>query len=46
MTDFWFDRIAEYWEIPMQLDLAEHVRHARLQVVQTGRPRRLPGCAV
>ena len=35
MTDFWFDRIAEYWEIPMQLDLAEHVRHTRLQVVQT-----------
>ena len=36
MTDFWFNRMAEYWVMPLQLDLAEHVRRARLQVVQTG----------
>ena len=36
MTDFWFNRMAEYWVMPLQLDLAEHVQRARLQVVQTG----------
>ena len=36
MADFWFNRMSEYWVMPLQLDLAEHVRRAKLQVVQTG----------
>ncbi len=36
MTDFWFNRMAEYWVMPLHVDLAEHVSRAKLQVVQTG----------
>ena len=36
MTDFWFNRMAEYWVMPLHMDLAEHVSRANLQVVQTG----------
>lgn len=36
MKDFWFNRMAEYWVMPLQLDLAEHVQRAKLQLVQTG----------
>ena len=34
--NFWFNRIAEHWSIPERLDLVEHVRRAKLQVVQVG----------
>ena len=33
---FWFNRMAEHWSIPERLDLVEHVRRAKLQVVQVG----------
>ena len=33
---FWFNRMAEHWVVPQRLDLVEHVRRGRLQVVQTG----------
>ena len=32
--NFWFNRMAEHWSIPERLDLVEHVRRAKLQVVQ------------
>ncbi|MSR83388.1 MAG: hypothetical protein EXS58_10770 [Candidatus Latescibacteria bacterium] len=35
-TPFWFNRMAEYWGIPQHLDLVEHTRRARLQVLQLG----------
>lgn len=28
--------MAEHWVVPQRLDLVEHVRRGRLQVVQTG----------
>ncbi len=34
--NFWFNRMAEHWSIPQRLDLVEHVRRAKLQVVQVG----------
>ena len=34
--NFWFNRMAEHWSIPERLDLVEHVRRAKLQVVQIG----------
>ena len=34
--NFWFNRMAEHWSIPERLDLVEHVRRAKLQVVQVG----------
>ena len=34
--NFWFNRMAEHWSIPERLDLVEHVRRAKLQVVQMG----------
>ena len=34
--NFWFNRMVEHWSIPQRLDLVEHVRRARLQVVQIG----------
>jgi hypothetical protein len=37
MTEkFWFNRMVEHWTPPQRLDLVEHVRRGRLQVVQTG----------
>ena len=33
---FWFNRMAEHWSIPQRLDLVEHVKRAKLQVVQVG----------
>lgn len=33
---FWFNRMAEHWSIPQRLDLVEHVRRSKLQVVQVG----------
>ena len=33
---FWFNRMTEHWSIPHRLDLVEHVRRAKLQVVQVG----------
>ncbi len=33
---FWFNRMAEHWSLPQRLDLVEHVRRAKLQVVQVG----------
>ena len=33
---FWFNRMTEHWVVPQRLDLVEHVRRGRLQVVQTG----------
>jgi len=33
---FWFNRMVEYWGIPLHLDLVEHTRRARLQVLQIG----------
>ena len=33
---FWFNRMAEHWSIPERLDLVEHVKRAKLQVVQVG----------
>jgi hypothetical protein len=33
---FWFNRMVEYWDIPLHLDLVEHTRRARLQVLQLG----------
>ena len=33
---FWFNRMVEHWSIPERIDLVEHVRRARLQVVQVG----------
>ncbi|MBI2504686.1 MAG: hypothetical protein HYW07_15810 [Candidatus Latescibacteria bacterium] len=35
-TPFWFNRMVEYWGIPLHLDLVEHTRRARLQVLQIG----------
>ena len=34
--NFWFNRMAEHWSIPERLDLVDHVRRAKLQVVQVG----------
>ena len=34
--NFWFNRMAEHWSIPERLNLVEHVRRAKLQVVQVG----------
>ena len=34
--NFWFNRMAEHWSFPQRLDLVEHVRRAKLQVVQVG----------
>ena len=34
--NFWFNRMAEHWSIPQRLDLVEHVRRAKLQIVQVG----------
>ena len=36
MKKFWFNRIIEYWVMPQGPELVEHVRRARVQVVQTG----------
>lgn len=33
---FWFNRMVEYWTIPLPLDLPAQVRRAGLQMVQTG----------
>ncbi len=33
---FWFNRMVEYWGLPLHLDLVEHTRRARLQMVQLG----------
>ncbi len=33
---FWFNRMVEHWVAPQRIDLVEHVRRARLQLVQTG----------
>ena len=34
--NFWFNRMVEHWSIPQRLDLVEHVKRAKLQVVQVG----------
>lgn len=34
--NFWFNRMVEHWSIPERLDLVEHVRRAKLQIVQVG----------
>ena len=34
--NFWFNRMAEHWSFPQRLDLVEHVKRAKLQVVQVG----------
>ena len=36
MADFWFNRMAEHWTMPQRLDLVEHVRRGRVQLVQMG----------
>lgn len=37
MTEkFWFNRMVEHWSIPERIDLVDHVRRAKLQVVQVG----------
>ena len=36
MTGFWFNRMAEFWVVPREFDLAEHARRAQLQLVQAG----------
>lgn len=33
---FWFNRMVEYWSIPLRLDLGDLVRRARIQMVQAG----------
>ena len=33
---FWFNRMTEHWTLPQRLDVAEHVRRGKLQVVQAG----------
>ena len=33
---FWFNRLVQYWSIPLNLDLADLVKRARIQVVQAG----------
>ncbi len=33
---FWFNRMVEYWSLPLHLDLPALVRRARLQLVQAG----------
>ncbi|MSS73134.1 MAG: hypothetical protein EXS64_16830 [Candidatus Latescibacteria bacterium] len=35
-SDFWFNRIIEYWSLPGALEVVEHVRRAKVQVVQMG----------
>jgi len=35
-SDFWFNRMVEYWSIPPRLDLVNLVKQSRIQVVQTG----------
>ena len=36
MAEFWFNRMAEHWMVPQRLDLVEHVRRGRVQLVQLG----------
>ena len=36
MAEFWFNRMAEHWTVPQRLDLVEHVRRGRVQLVQMG----------
>lgn len=33
---FWFNRMVEYWSMPLNLDLVDLVHRGRIQVVQTG----------
>jgi hypothetical protein len=33
---FWFNRMVEYWSMPLNLDLIDLVRRARIQLVQAG----------
>ncbi len=35
-ADFWFNRHIEYWNLPAAEDVLDHVRRARVQVVQMG----------
>ena len=35
-NDSWFNRIVEYWVMPQGDELVEHIRRAKLQVVQIG----------
>ena len=34
--NFWFNRIVEYWVMPQGDELIEHIRRAKVQVVQIG----------
>ena len=34
--NFWFNRIVEYWVMPQGYELIEHIRRAKVQVVQIG----------
>ena len=35
-NNFWFNRIVEYWVMPQGDELIEHIRRAKVQVVQIG----------
>ena len=35
-TDFWFNRLIEYWTLPTADQVVEHVRRGKVQVVQMG----------
>ncbi|MDA0745202.1 MAG: hypothetical protein O2954_01710 [bacterium] len=35
-NEFWFNRIIEYWSLPRASEVVEHVRRAKVQVVQMG----------
>ncbi|NKB72110.1 MAG: hypothetical protein GKR89_33955 [Candidatus Latescibacteria bacterium] len=36
MADFWFNRMTQHWTMPQRLDLVEHVRRGKVQLVQMG----------
>ena len=35
-TNFWFNRLIEYWTLPTADQVVEHVRRGKVQVVQMG----------
>jgi len=36
MSDFWFNRLIEYWSLPTADQVVDHVRRGKVQVVQMG----------
>ncbi len=34
--EFWFNRMLEYWSVPLKVDVVDLVRRGRVQMVQIG----------